>query len=151
MNINTRTRPMARQQQGAALIVGLILLMVLTMLAISGMQTATFELLQAGNAQYAENAFQSAESGIDRALRSSGLNTAIPVIVTATEVEPGSPTTYQTETRFAQTTNVPQGLFSIGSAGGFQAYHFDIESVGRSSRNAVSEHTQSFYVVGPGN
>lgn len=151
MNNNMQKRSGAHQQRGAALIVGLILLMVLTMLGISGMQTATFELLQAGNVQYSENAFQAADTGIDRALLSGGLNTAIPVAVPETAMEPGSPSTYQTQTRFAQTSNVPQGLFSIGSSGGFQAYHFDIDSTGRSARSAVSEHTQSFYVIGPGN
>lgn len=151
MKTKPELMPQVARQRGAALIVGLILLMVLTMLGISGMQTATFELLQAGNSQFSENAFQAAETGIDRALLSGSLNTAVPVVVPPTPVEPGSPSTYETETQFAQTTNVPQGLFSIGSAGGFQAYHFDIESSGRSARNAVSEHTQSFYVVGPGN
>ncbi len=149
-----RTRKLANtpnRQTGAALIVGLILLLVLTMLGISGMQTATFELLQAGNAQYAENAFQAAETGIDRALLAGGLNTAIPVVVSQSPLEPGSENTFESETRFALTTNVPQGLFSLGSGGGFQAYHFDIDSTGRSARNAQSDHTQSFYIVGPGN
>lgn len=140
-----------RRQSGAALIVGLILLLILTMLGISGMQTATFELLQAGNAQFSENAFQAADTGIDRALRSGNLNTGIPVVVPPTPVQPGANSTYETNTGFAQATNVPTGLFSIGSGGGFQAYHFDINSVGRSSRNATSSHRQSFYVVGPGN
>lgn len=140
-----------RKQSGAALIVGLILLLVLTMLGISGMQTATFELLQAGNTQFSENAFQAADTGIDRALVNSNLNTGIPVIVPATPVQPGANASYETDTRFAQATNVPTGMFSIGSGGGFQAYHFDINSTGRSSRNAVSNHRQSFYVVGPGN
>ena len=143
--------PSGHLQSGAALIVGLILLMVLTMLGISGLQGSTFELLQAGNAQFSESAFQAAETGIDRALNRGGLNTVVPVIVPATEVVPGSVNTFQTETRFAQVTSVPQGLYSIGSSGGFQAFHFDIDSTGRSARNAVSVHSQSFYVIGPGN
>lgn len=138
-------------QTGAALIVGLILLLILTMLGISGMRTATFELLQAGNTQYAENAFQAAETGIDRAMLSGGLNTALPVVVPETAVAESDGVTFESVTQFAVTTNVPQGLFSVGESGGFQAYHFDINSAGRSSRNARSDHSQSFYVVGPGN
>ena len=50
------THPLAepphRHQSGAALIVSLILLMVLTVLAVSTMRTASLELLMAGNAQY---------------------------------------------------------------------------------------------------
>ena len=58
-------RAAARRQRGAALVVGMILLMVLTLLAISGMNTATLELQMAGNAQYSENAFQASETGIE--------------------------------------------------------------------------------------
>mgnify|MGYP005813527339 CR=1 FL=1 len=56
-------------QRGAALIVSLVLLMVLTVLAISTMRTASLELLMAGNAQYRENAFRIAQSGIDAVIR----------------------------------------------------------------------------------
>jgi hypothetical protein len=46
---------------------------------------------------------------------------------------------------------VPDIAFSLGTTGGtVQAFHFDIVSVGRASRNATSTHNQSFYVVGPG-
>jgi type IV pilus assembly protein PilX len=58
-----------RHQSGAALIISLILLMVLTVLAISTMRTASLELLMAGNAQYRENAFRLAQSGIDAVIR----------------------------------------------------------------------------------
>jgi hypothetical protein len=50
-----------QRQNGAALVVGLLLLMVLTLLAISGMNTASLELVMAGNTQYQQNAFQAAE------------------------------------------------------------------------------------------
>ena len=51
-------------QQGAALVVGLILLVVVTVLAVSGMNTATTELAIARNDQNFENAFQAAETGL---------------------------------------------------------------------------------------
>ena len=50
------------KQSGAALVVGLILLVVITVLAVSGMNTATTELAMARNDQTYENAFQAAES-----------------------------------------------------------------------------------------
>ncbi|HHQ15129.1 MAG TPA: hypothetical protein ENK16_08860 [Chromatiales bacterium] len=59
--------PPARQH-GAALIVGLVLLMVLTVLAVSTMRTASLELMMAGNTQFRENAFQAAQSGIQATL-----------------------------------------------------------------------------------
>ena len=55
-------------QQGAALVVGLILLVVITILAISGMNTATTELAMARNDQNYENAFQAAETGLEELL-----------------------------------------------------------------------------------
>ena len=52
------------RQRGAALVVGLVLLLVLTLLAVSTMRTASLELLMAGNAQYRENAFRLAEAAL---------------------------------------------------------------------------------------
>ena len=73
----TRTDPPRfRTQQGAALIVGMVLLVVLTLLAISGMNTATTELLMAGNEKYQENAFQAAETGIERTMATAAFNPA---------------------------------------------------------------------------
>lgn len=59
-----RTGP-AAIQSGAALIVSLILLMVLTVLAVSTLGTARQGLLMAGNTQFRENAFRLAQDGID--------------------------------------------------------------------------------------
>ena len=70
-NLSMRTsRPIASKhaQRGAALVVGMLLLLVLTLLAISGMNTASLELAMAGNMQYRENAFQAAESGVEQAM-----------------------------------------------------------------------------------
>lgn len=61
--------PAPQRQSGAALIISLILLMVLTVLAISTMRTASLGLLMAGNAQSRENAFQLAMTGIEATLR----------------------------------------------------------------------------------
>ena len=47
-----------RRDRGAALVIGLILLLILTVLAISGMGTAVLQLQMAGNEQYQERAFQ---------------------------------------------------------------------------------------------
>ncbi len=55
-------------QDGAALIVSLVLLVVVTILAISGMNTATTGLAMARNDQSYENAFQAAETGLEVAL-----------------------------------------------------------------------------------
>jgi type IV pilus assembly protein PilX len=72
--------PRRNRQSGAALVVGLLLLLVLTILAISGMTTASLELQMAGNEQYQERAFQSAEAGIEQAI-ASGVYTTDPAAI----------------------------------------------------------------------
>jgi type IV pilus assembly protein PilX len=143
-----------KRQRGAALVVGLVLLMVLTVLGVSGMNTATLELTMASNAQFNQDAFQSAETGIDLVIARRAFNT-IPGdpgnLIAPTPLGDGSYST-QAITTFEQNTPVPDMGFSmgVGTSGAVQAYHFDIVSVGTGPRNARSTHNQSFYVVGPG-
>lgn len=139
-------------QGGAALVVGMILLMVLTLLAISGMNSATLELQMAGNAQYSENAFQAAETGLEEAIRAArlnGVNTA-NVDPKVTELVTGTSDYYTIETLHNPdngVTKVPAGGFSMGVGKGFSAYHFDVTSTGTSARSATQTHVQGFYVV----
>ena len=56
------------RQAGATLVVGLVLLLVLTVVGVSGMNTATMEVTMAGNTQFQNDAFQMAEDGIDTVL-----------------------------------------------------------------------------------
>ena len=137
-----------QRERGAALVTSLILLLILTIVAISGMNTATLELVMAGNTQFHENAFQAAETGIDRAIASRNFSTSTPVVVPATAMPNGA--TFQTATTYQEATAVPTGGFSMGLESGFAAYHFDTRSQGQAQRGAASIHDQSFYVVGPG-
>ena len=74
--MNARNRqPSPARQRGAALVVGLLLLLVLTVLAISGMTTASLELQMAGNEQFQERAFQAADAGIERAIQAGVYDT----------------------------------------------------------------------------
>ncbi len=73
-----KTLKNSKRQNGAALVVGLVLLVVITVLAISGMNTATTELAMARNDQNYENAFQAAETGLENAL-SQGRSTRSPI------------------------------------------------------------------------
>jgi len=144
-----------RPQDGAALVIGLLLLLVLTILAISGMTTATLELQMAGNTQYKERAFQAAETGIEQALDTATFDTSTAHTAANQPVDTTVGTTnddtYDFNMEFDKetgTTIVPGGGYSMGT--GFQAYHFNIESTGRSERGAEATHTQSVYIIGPG-
>jgi type IV pilus assembly protein PilX len=143
-------------QRGAALVVGLLLLLVLTVLGISGLVMATMELQMAGNQQFQERAFQAAEAGIEQAMRAPNLNTtytpAVPLPGTASVSAgtSGQVDTARTKLYFdteAGITPVPGGGYSLGT--GLQAYHFVVESSGESARGATDTHVQSFYVLGP--
>ena len=65
-----RHPPLRSRQTGATLIVGLVLLLVLTVVGVSGMNTATMELTMAANTQFQQDAFQLAEDAIDIAIGS---------------------------------------------------------------------------------
>lgn len=153
MKTNRQAMINRKHQQGAALIVGLLLLVVITVLAVSGMNTATTELAMARNDQTYENAFQAAETGLETALAQKPFSAGGPPVV----VTP-PPTTYEVITatiRFEDSTLVPDSAFSLGSGSGIAAYHFNVTSQADyiisagNDRNARAVHTQAFYVVGP--
>ena len=143
-----------RRQQGAALVVGLILLVVITVLAISGMNTATTELAMARNDQNYENAFQAAETGLAEALSQSAFNTLTGTTVTQSINSNDSVTA---QIQFEGSTIVPDKAFSLGAGSGIAAYHFIATSQAQSKRapgsttdrDSEATHTQAFYVVGP--
>ncbi|MDH5454529.1 MAG: pilus assembly PilX N-terminal domain-containing protein [Gammaproteobacteria bacterium] len=141
-------------QQGAALVVGLMLLVVITVLAISGMNTATTELALVRNDQAYEDAFQAAETGIEMALSQGQFATGGATTMTQT------PSSYQniaTTIQFEDSTMVPDKAFSLGVGSGIAAYHFQATSQAEmlrdpgntTDRDSSAVHTQAFYVVGP--
>ena len=142
-------------QQGAALIVGLILLLVLTILAVATMSTANLEVVMASNKQNAENAFQMAETGLrvnintvdnDRTLLVA--STGTPAVCTGTQAVAGTGTFASCTSYTDEVTPLLGASTGIGT--GLAAYHFDATATGTSFNNAASVHTQSFYVPGPG-
>ena len=142
------------KQQGAALVVGLMLLVVITVLAISGMNTATTELALARNDQAYENAFQAAETGLETALAQGQFattgNTALAQNITLNQ-------SISTTIQFEDSTMVPDRAFSLGVGSGIAAYHFLATSQAEfrrdpgnvTDRDSTATHTQAFYVVGP--
>ena len=143
-------------QDGAALIVSLILLLLVTILAISGMNTATTGLALARNDQSYENAFQAAETGLELALSQGQFNTLADVNLAQNINAYDS---VAAVIRFEDSTQVPDRAFSLGVGSGIAAYHFLVTSTAESKpagtggavtdRDATATHTQAFYVVGP--
>lgn len=147
-------------QHGAALVVGLVLLMVLTVLAISVMRTATLDLTMSSNAQFRENAFQLAESGLESVIRAAengalalGTLPDCPVAPrpwSAADLSWSAPTSiaelrgrYQTRICLDGVTVDMPG----SSIGRFRQLHYRVESRGRTDqRNAEAIHVRGFYV-----
>jgi len=140
-----RTHARRKAQQGAALIVGLVLMLAITILGVSGINMATLELNMAGNSQAAQLAFQAAETGIDVAL-AGPVSTTTPQVYSNVPIGDGT-YTFSARVTCAGTTPVPEGIYSEGI--GARAIHFDIEATGRGPRNASSTHTQGVYIIGP--
>lgn len=142
------------KQQGAALVVGLMLLVVITVLAISGMNTATTELALVRNDQASEDAFQAAETGLATALSQGQFATVGATAMTQT---PSSNQNIATTIQFEDSTLVPDRAFSLGVGSGIAAYHFLATSQAdflrdpgnTTDRDSSATHTQAFYVVGP--
>ena len=128
------------RQRGAALVVGLLLLVILTLLAIAGMNTASTELVMAGNEQFREGAFQSAETGIERQV--AALDSVSPDSDPVTETaDLGSNNTVET----VVTYRGEGGVRGYGSD--YVGFHYDVRSTGRSARNATATHVQGAYYV----
>jgi len=68
-------RRVRRPARGAVLGAGLVLLLLLTLLGLAGMTAATAALMMAGNDQRRAQAFDAAEAGIARALRTAAIPT----------------------------------------------------------------------------
>jgi Tfp pilus assembly protein PilX len=155
MNMKIAMKQMPGSQRGAALVVGLMLLVVITVLALSGMNTATTELAMARNDQLYENAFQAAETGLEQALGRGGFDTIGDTNLTFTVSASDS---VSTTIQFENSTIVPDRAFSLGAGSGIAAYHFIATAQAESRRVSGSEtdrdstavHTQAFYIVGPG-
>ncbi len=143
-----------RNQSGAALVVGLVLLVVITVLAISGMNTATTELAMARNDQNYEYAFQAAESGLEQAMAQGLFDTTAN---TTTSRTINLHDTVTTVIIFEGSTIVPDRAFSLGAGSGISAHHFNAIATAKSrrdpggttDRDSSAVHSQAFYVVGP--
>jgi type IV pilus assembly protein PilX len=137
-----------RQQRGAALVIGLILLLVLTLLAVSSMSSASLEFIMAGNEQYRANAFQAAEVGISQVFVQANLNPdAGPQTVTGVSNGKDSWSATVTLPVGAKATAPPSNT----SLTTFSGYQFEIVSTGTSTRGATAVNTQGVWVLAPPN
>jgi type IV pilus assembly protein PilX len=146
---NNARSPIGRQR-GAALVVGLILMLALTVLGISGMNSSTLELTMAGNTQSANDAFQAAETGIDIAIDQGNWATSAATPIPHWTDPNGSGAAADATTTNTACTIIPDRSFSSGvMTGSVMAWHFQVKATGTGPRGAKSTHDQDFYIAGP--
>jgi len=153
------TRKQSRQR-GAALVIGLILLAVITLLAVVGMNISNSELASASSEQTRLRAFQAAETAVEYALWRENTTendiTHTPPRCQKTKITPvtvvnGSPVNssgaytdrYTSRIAYVDASTVTDNY----SASTFVSYHYIIDTQGSSSRNAVDKHKQGAYLV----
>jgi type IV pilus assembly protein PilX len=135
------------KQRGAALVIGLLLLVILTLLAISGMNSASTELIMAGNEQYRQKAFNAASTGVEQAIvdlpkAKQSLTTATTVpktLVTGADAKDS----YETSTQYLGVEENVAGF----SAGRFSAFHYEITATGTALRDATSVQDQGAFLI----
>ncbi len=133
-------------ERGAALVIGLILLLMLTLLAVSGMNSASLEFIMAGNEQYRANAFQAAEAGIEQSMALGVYNPG-----SAAQNLNGAPTPTDSwaVTITPQLGGTPQPAMWGNSWNSFSTYHFEIQSTGTGVRTSRAINTQGVAVISP--
>lgn len=147
-----RSERLFQRQRGAALVVSLILLMMLTLLAVSTMSTASLEVTMAGNDQFGENAFQLAETANEQFQRTIELNSALCVndqnpgiCDIAVTPEPQMGGSFQTQSAFISDA----GGCPLSSVGEVVRFDFESQAIGNASDNALSQHTQGWFYCNP--
>ena len=145
MRANTKIGPRGAQR-GAALVIGLLLLLVLTILAVSGMNSASLEFVMAGNEQYRANAFSAAEAGIERTIDSGTFN---PAVLTQNQNGAATATDNWTTQTLTQLGGNALPAMWGNSWNSFATYHFEITSTGTSVRNSTAINTQGVAIIAP--
>jgi hypothetical protein len=143
----------ATRQRGATLVIGLVLLLVLTVLAVATMNSATFGLNMAGNLQYSETAFQVAETGVEVAINAGPFNDIVPTDIPATELadlEGIDVGVFDSIAQFQLCGGMPAGASTGVGEDAYSSYHFQITSTGTAARGATTTLTQDFSLMGPG-
>jgi hypothetical protein len=124
---------MSARHSGAALVVGLILLSLVSLLGMAAASAARIELRLAHNERFRENAASAASAGIEFAL------SHMIAIATDSGFVLSSPADLSTTSRFeirARFLGREQGLPQLPGSS-LAASHFEIESTGHSARGAV--------------
>lgn len=156
-----RNSPKHSRQQGAALVIGLILLAVITLLAVVGMNISNSELASATSEQLRLRAFQAAETAVDYAMwRDNPTENDVYDTDALCESKKITPLTVVEGSPLNSATGLPTDRYTsrivyVDSSNNIEGYssqafiasHYYIEAMGTSSRNSVIRNKQGAYIV----
>jgi len=134
--------PRRSAQQGAALAISLVLLAVLTLLAVAALRLGSLGILMAGNRQFAEQAFQRAESGNAMLFERIATGQLVPRPGHDLE-EPASLPGVLTKLEWMGTARITP-LYGTD----FCRYFWILTSTGTSARHAQATHHQGIWLIG---
>jgi type IV pilus assembly protein PilX len=137
------------KQRGAALVVGLLLLLVITLLAVAGMNSSAMEFIMAGNEQYRQNAFQAAETGVEQTFANGAFIPGAPTVTQNNVPAAGSATDTYSTSLSSDLGGAPQPAIWGNSWNSFSTYDFTLTSSGASVRNSKTTHVQGVAVLAP--
>lgn len=124
-----------RRQRGAALVMALVILLILTLLGITAMGTSSLQEKMAGNIQEATRAFEAAESGLNQALNDASSLNLNGATTKNYEFDSGKSGSARVETTFVNYTQPKRGS---GYGNNFSAANFDQASTGTTVTGAKS-------------
>ncbi len=151
----TRSLPeqVPAKQKGAVLIMSMLMLLIMTLIGITTMNTATLEEKMSANSMNNNISLQASESAVDAALADTNnlvlaLNSSTAVSITTNLGATG--VTSVATIKYIGATIAPG--FSFGNnQGTFSTYQFEAEGTGTiPAANAKSITVQGIYRIGPG-
>ena len=131
-----------RKHRGTVLVIALVLLLIITLLATTGMAMSTAEFVMAGNEQFHRKAIDAASAGVETVI--ARLSAESPEQRASIEaVGSTAAGDYLADVRSAGEESSLSGF----SADKFIGLHFDIDSTGGSARNATDTQVQGVLVI----
>ena len=140
--------PNRARQSGAVLIVALIILVILTLLGVTAMNTTSLQERIASNTQEQVHAFQAAETGLNQAFADNlAYDISGDYSAPMTPVVVGSGDSARYLSTFLGFSPPPPG--SLYSSTSFQAAHFNFRATGNSATNLSIVLNGGAYQIAP--
>jgi len=151
-------RNVRQKQEGAVLLVSLVLLLITTFVGFSSMETSTLENKMSTARELKEKTFQTSEMGIEDTLDDTARLSAANILGLQgggwsawNDHEWAHDANLTATTRIQYLNDAASSGYSVVStSSGVATFYFEVQSVAtRTNTNISSDHTQGIFVEGP--